>query len=276
MATINRVAMATFLVVATSATLSAAQQTRQVGGFCMIRPHLGWHFYCDPEQQEPAPTPEAAAAEPVVTPPQPIKPQTARQEIEDIRAQLDEARAEAVLRPTPKNVANYIMIQRQQLDRAGNFADQWRRVLWQTPELDYTLSRPVTTMGKATWLDNRREQEQQTVQKLNDRYGIFYFYSSTCMYCKVFSPVLKQFADQHELAVIPVTRDGISLPDWPNSQIDSGQAMRLGIFDKPVPAVLLFDNQTNQVIPVAFEALSHDELSRRIYVQTQLDLGDDF
>ena len=65
-----------------------------------------------------------------------------------VTAELRELKARAILDPTPANVTAYIRYQRAQLDRASLFGDVWQRAIWQTPEIDYTLQRPVGTLAK--------------------------------------------------------------------------------------------------------------------------------
>jgi hypothetical protein len=43
-----------------------------------------------------------------------------------------------------------------------------------------------------------------------------------------------------------------------------------------VPATVLFDKETRQIIPVGFGVLSHSDLEERIYAITKLEVGDDF
>ncbi len=95
---------------------------------------LGWHFYCDrredPQEVRPAPAP---------TPPSAVDEQSATERILDLRRALEEARAEAILDPTPANVTAYLQLQQETLQRAAAFSDAFRRTVWATPELDYTL-----------------------------------------------------------------------------------------------------------------------------------------
>ena len=88
-----------------------------------------------------------------------------------ITRQLDELKARAILEPTSENIVNYIRFQREQLDRASTFADVWSRAIWQNPELDYTLERPVSTLAKQTWLTDRRQQREGSMAALTERYG---------------------------------------------------------------------------------------------------------
>ena len=110
---------------------------------------LGWHFYCDREEEEPP------RAEPAPPPPGPA--QSASERIEAMRKALEEARAEAILDPTPEKVTAYLRLQQETLQRAAAFSDAFRRTVWATPELDYTLRRPVGALAKQVWSDERRE-----------------------------------------------------------------------------------------------------------------------
>uniref|UniRef100_UPI0038F67A34 conjugal transfer protein TraF n=1 Tax=Streptomyces niveiscabiei TaxID=164115 RepID=UPI0038F67A34 len=86
------------------------------------------------------------------TAPDPV-PAAAR--MEAIAHQLDELKARAILEPSSANVTAYVKFQREQLNRASLFADVWSRSVWQNPDLDYTLQRPINTLGKKTWLEGR-------------------------------------------------------------------------------------------------------------------------
>jgi conjugal transfer pilus assembly protein TraF len=55
-------------------------------------------------------------------------------------------KAKAILEPSEQNVTAYIMFQRKQLDRASMFSDVWQHSVWQNPDLDYTLQRPVSVV----------------------------------------------------------------------------------------------------------------------------------
>ena len=64
---------------------------------------LGWHFYCDRKEEvepPPAPVPPSSEAETAAT-----------ERIEAMRRALEEARAEAILDPTPEKVSAYLRLQ---------------------------------------------------------------------------------------------------------------------------------------------------------------------
>lgn len=110
--------------------------------YCEER-RLGYWFYCarpkPPEVQEETSEPAPSATS----------------QLDAITANLRELKAKAILEPTPANVTAYIRFQRAQLDRASLFSDVWQRAIWQDPDLDYTLQRPVSTLGKRQWQELR-------------------------------------------------------------------------------------------------------------------------
>lgn len=230
---------------------------------------LGRYFYCNRRNLEKPDT------EPDITVGVSSMP-TAREEVADIRETLEELRAEAVLRPTSESVAAYIAYQREQLDRASHFSDVWRRVLWQQPELDYSLVRPVSQMGKRNWLDGRAADRDQVLATLHERYGLFYFYAASCTACTEFSPVLADFASTHNLTVKAVSTDGGPNGHFPDAVPDQGQMARLGLAGSPTPAVILFDTETKSVMPVSFGIVSQAELADRIFILTETKPGEDY
>ena len=233
---------------------------------------LGWHFYCDRRE-------EAQEAEPAPVPPTPSSPghtQSATERIEAMRKALEEARAEAILDPTPAKVTAYLRLQQDTLQRAATFSDAFRRTVWATPELDYTLRRPVGALAKQVWSDGRREARDAALARLGERYGLIYLGHAGCAGCKVFGPLLRAFALRYGLDVLAVSLTGEALEGWPEAVADNGRAGRLGLGDAPVPALVLFDAQTKGVLPVGFGVMAEDEMAERIFALTALEPGHDY
>ena len=231
---------------------------------------LGWHFYCDraeePPEAEPAPRPAPSVVD--------ERPATER--IEAMRKALEEARAEAILDPTPANVTAYLRLQQETLQRAAAFSDAFRRTVWATPELDYTLRRPVGALAKQVWSDGRRQARDAALARLGERYGLIYLGHAGCAGCKVFGPLLRAFASRHGLDVLAVSLSGEALEGWPEAVPDNGRAARLGLGNAPVPALVLFDAQTKKVLPVGFGVMAEDEMAERIFALTALESGNDY
>ena len=236
--------------------------------YCQER-KLGWHFYCE-KPKSPAPKKLSTPATRITV------PKTALKEIDSIRAELQELRAEAVLRPTVENVKTYIAFQRKQLDRASVFSDVWRRVIWSNPDLDYNLLRPVGQTSKRNWIDERNANQENFLLNLHEQYGLMYLYSSNCSACLQFSPILSDFATKFSIDVKAISTDGGSTPYFPEAVANQGQLSKLGLANFHVPAVLLFDSHSKSIIPVSFGVVSQSELIERLYVLTQIDTGEDY
>ena len=180
---------------------------------------LGWHFYCD-RQEETQQTP------PAPEPPSGSSTQSATERILEMRRQLEEARASAILDPSPEKVAAYLRLQQETLQRAAAFSDAFRRTVWATPELDYTLKRPVGALAKRLWSDGRRADVAASLAKLGERYGLIYLGHAGCAGCRVFGPLLRAFATRHGLDVLAVSLTGEPLEGWPEAVPDNGRARK--------------------------------------------------
>ena len=235
--------------------------------YCQER-KLGDWFYCadaKPPENAEAEQPPAAAPLPAV------------RQLELVTDQLRELKALAILEPTTENVTAYIRFQREQLDRASLFSDVWQRAVWQTPALDYTLQRPIGTVAKRDWLDRRKADRNTVLDRLGDRYGLFYFFAQSCGACAVMSPIVKSVADRHGITVRAISTDGGPTPVFPNYRVETSERATLGLADdRTTPAVVLFDSQTQTPIPIGYGIIAADELTARIYTLTKLDPGHDF
>ena len=245
-------------------------------------PHsLGWHFYCDRAEGEETPEPEAGKKPaPEIDRTQPAETEnqeeSAVRRIRELRKDLEEARAAAILDPTRENVAAYLHLQQAALERASTFSDAFRRTVWTTPELDYTLERPVGALAKRLWSDERRAERDGVLAKLGERYGLIYLGEAGCAGCRVFGPLLRAFSMRHGLDVLAVSLGGGPLEGWPEAAPDNGRVERLGLGGAPLPAVVLFDTETKEVLPVGYGVLAEDQLAERIFLTVSRGVGDDY
>jgi len=267
----KRLALLSLAAIAAAVTTPSLAQTvanQDRDEFYCEERKLGSWFYCNSEKAKREARERATAVAP--------SPEPAVTRMEAITRQLDELKARAILDPTQDNIVNYIRFQREQLDRASTFADVWSRALWQNPELDYTLQRPVGTLAKQTWLEDRRDQRTGSMEALTQRYGVFYFYSSTCSACRTFSPVMRALSDRYGLEVLAVSMDGGPNEHFPNFVIDRGQYQRMGLQGGTVPAIVLFDTHTKQPVPIGYGVMAADDVMQRIFSLTQLEPGSDY
>lgn len=198
------VALITMIVALAISSIAFAQTQENDQFYCKER-KLGTWFYCVPPKKEESKEAASKAALPSAT-----------EQIDAIAEQLDELKARAILQPTTENLTAYMRYQREQLDRASTFADQWSRAVWQNPDLDYTIQRPINALGKKTWANDRKDRKEGLMASLSQRYGLFYFYSSTCSACRVYSPLIRAMSDQYGLEVLAVSMDGGPMNNFRN------------------------------------------------------------
>ena len=258
-----------------SLALAATVEGAQWRGWCpgsgqapTSESSLGWHFYCDRSDDGFDEAPRRTSSAP------PTQDATAR--ILAMRERLKEARAAAILDPAPAKVAAYLRLQRETLAKAAAFSDAFRRTVWATPTLDYTLTRPVGALAKQVWGAARREERDAVLANLGSRYGLIYLGHTDCLGCRVFGPLLRAFALRHRLDVLAVSMSGGTLEGWPEAVPDNGRAARLGLGGAPLPAVALFDTVSRRVLPVGFGVLAEDQLAERIFVLTARETGHDY
>lgn len=236
---------------------------RQDSFYCAER-RLGYWFYCarpkPPETEKSASAPAASATS----------------QLDAVTAELRELKAKAIMEPTPTNVTAYIRFQREQLDRASLFSDVWQRAIWQDPDLDYTLQRPVSTLGKRQWQDARGAERNSVMAHLSERYGLFYFFAQTCGACEVMSPIVQSVASTWHITVRAISTDGGPSRHFPSYTVETTQRTRMGLEPKITPAVVLWDAAKGQAIPIGYGVMSADELQDRIYLLTSKEAGRDY
>ena len=226
---------------------------------------LGYWFYCT------KPRPSSKAETPI---PAPIP--DAVTQMEAITAELRELKARAILEPTPANVSAYIRFQRAQLDRASLFSDVWQRAIWQDPDLDYTLQRPVSTLAKRQWQDSRASERNGVMAGLSTRYGLFYFFAQSCGACEVMAPIVRSVTGTWGITVRAISTDGGPSRHFPNYIVETNQRAKMGLEPKVTPAVVLWDALKGRPIPIGYGVMSADELQDRIYLLTQKEAGHDY
>lgn len=225
-------------------------------------PKFSW--YCDEE----APAPKVEAAPP------PVKTIREMTTVEEVRKEMERLHGISIMFPTDANMRAALDAQQYVMNKGAVYADVWRRVVWKTPELDYSLKRPVNNVAIKTYDAERQKKEVKTLAELGKENGIFFFFRSDCPYCHKLAPTLKYLAAEHGLEIFPISVDGGGLPEYPRPRINKGQAEALGI--TTVPALFLGSKKSGELAPIGYGMLSITEIVDRIYTLTNTKPGDSF
>ncbi|WP_406850762.1 type-F conjugative transfer system pilin assembly protein TraF (plasmid) [Candidatus Arsenophonus nilaparvatae] len=214
---------------------------------------MGWHWYNEPAPQQESP--EALSS--------PQKPPSAVETMQKIKALGDELRNAAVLDPkSPEKLARWMAFQNYWSDNASQFSATWQKVLLLKPELDYNNRHSHYNATATLSYANERKEQASAIKAVNERYGVFFFYRGKVPLDNKLAQVVREFAQQYQMAVMPISVDGVITPELPNSQKDRGQAARMQI--RYFPALFLVDPSTGSYHPLAYGFISQDDLAKRL------------
>ncbi len=255
--------------------LASAFDDRNTDNFFNKRQE-GYFWYLDPpvEEKEEKEKKKLPAPVPKVAVPKPSPLSKAERVLKAFTARMEAAKARAIINPTAKNIRVYLYLQKEAMSKSSVFADQWRRVVWQTPQLNYALKRPTTNAALHTYRDTRFKKVVNVSKTIGKEYGIYFFFKGSCPYCHRFAPSLKLYQKNHGLNVLPISLDGGSLPDYPNPKVDTRVARMLNV--TRVPAVYLVHLKTGKKVAVTLGLISYAELQNRIYILTKTRPGQEF
>lgn len=230
------------------------------------------NWYCDIETVEPAPI--RSAAEPKQKNSQKIVELKDIKTAEQLRQELKRREDMAVMNPTDQNLKDYLELWQVTQEKGAIFADNWRRVVWQNPNLDYAQKRPVNNSAIKIYDEGRIQNEEQQLKLLAKEHGLIFFFRSDCPYCHAMAPTLKMLSEKYGVEVLGVSIDGMGLPDFPNPQDGRAQAAAWGI--ERVPALFIGSKQTGDRAPIGFGMMALTEIVNRIFVLTGTKPGENF
>lgn len=214
----------------------------------------GWYWFDDPKESQKNKS---------AIPQNQDNQMTAEEKVTRARQKIKNALDQAIIDPTQQNVETYIALQNQLSERANVFANTWQQVISNHPELNYSLSHPTNNMALKVYHEAESLKKIEVINEYAKKSGLFFFYRSTCPYCRKFAPIVKHFSETYHINVLPITMDGITLPEFPNSRMDIGQAQQFNVTVEP--SLYAVDPSTGKYFPVAFGLTSESEILDKLY-----------
>ncbi|CAO4844194.1 MAG: hypothetical protein CNLJKLNK_01278 [Holosporales bacterium] len=215
----------------------------------------GWFWYEDPRKQEDQMI-QKNDKEPN------SKPKTAKEQLDIYKKNLEETKAVALMDPSYNNVKNYMFAQKEMMDRSERFSHMWGQVVLQTPQLNHEIKFPTAQYMRHVYDDQHSKQDEDLLKRASKNFGLFFFVSPGCAFCKAFAPIVKAFADQYGFNVKVVSIQGRVHEDistqFPDVVMNNGMAEAFGI--EQAPALMAYDAQNQNVVPVTYGATSMDVL----------------
>lgn len=230
----------------------------------------GWFFYCDPEVIEEETEGEREAEPDVVAipepTPEPLPFETAKQQIEAFRAEVDELKFRAVLDPTYENVRAYMEMNKVMATMARAFTTQWQSVLFDSPHLDANVKNPLVAMGAQIRQDQIAERNQRLLREVAQNGGLMFVHTdpAQCGACRGQAEILADLEREYGISILAVAKDGVQIEGLGIPVLDTGQLAALGLDEIPTPFMAMVDTETKEVHRLGAGLLSREHILTRI------------
>lgn len=149
-----------------------------------------------------------------------LKVLTAITTVKALREETERRLEAAVMRPTPKAIGLYLQANAFLMQKAGVFAESWRRALVNYPRFDWTAVRPAVNAVSASVSHDREGRMLREVAHLHDDYG-FIFFGDKSILTRHMVSLVRDFVSENNFEVAFVTVDGDN-PLMPEAREDKG------------------------------------------------------
>jgi len=137
-----------------------------------------------------------------------ISPEEARTEVEQFAKELEELKFMMLARPSPENVKAYRDKEKQMWDQADDLHEAWDMANLLYPEQRDLINNPVNVHGVKAKRAMQEEENTAKIKKLAKSFDLVLFFSDSCKYCALLSPVLKNFAEQYGFHIDAISATG--------------------------------------------------------------------
>lgn len=195
------------------------------------------------------------------------KPQelTEREKLTKIKEDLEEKLAAAILNPTAINIEAYIRAQQSISLKSELFAKEWRKILLDHPELDTTISEPVSQYGIAINHQKKNFEIEQTLHELSNRKILLFFYDRNCLFSQGMLPTITNFSKRYNWQLFGISENKSKFEEIPN--LDKTDKMVSKIKIEYLPALMLFDPKTEEIKPIGWGFLTRSQIEENILEQ---------
>ena len=198
--------------------------------------------------------------------------------VEEMRKELVRLRDIAIMTPTQANMYAYLDANNFMMDKSSAFADTWRRVAWQNPDIDYNTRAPTATFARNALKDKRQTDQASVMASLARTHGVLFFFRSDCDFCHLQAPIMKMLSQRYGIEVLAVSVDGGPIKEFPNAKVDNGisRVVTQGRGVQTVPAMYLVSRDQKHVVALGSGVLAMDEIVERARVLTTTQVGQSF
>jgi len=172
-----------------------------------------------------------------------VTPAEAQREIEQFARELEELKFMMLARPTPENVRAYRDKEKLMWQQAETLHDAWDMANLLYPEQRDLINNPVNVHAVKAKRELVLAENAEQIKQLAKSFDLVLFFSPTCKYCQLLSPVLKAFGEQYGFNIDAISTDH-SKHEYFNTAHAPDLATKLGITAFPTVIAVSHDAKT--------------------------------
>lgn len=161
-----------------------------------------------------------------------------------------------------EDMRQFLALQDYWMKESSRFRNLFHKTMLYYPEYDYSVMHPTSSIGTKLLDAEREKNNHDAIHTLSKTHGLLFFYRAKNIYDQKQIAILRDFSERFALPLIPVSVDGRRAPEFPESQLDKGQAEALGV--RIFPAVLLVNPKTEETLPIAYGFTTQDVLEKNL------------
>ena len=157
--------------------------------------------------------------------------------VKELREEVDR-RLDAVMQPTPAAIGLYLQANAFLMQKAGVFAESWRRALVENPQFDWTAVRPAVNVVSAGMSREREGKLLREVRVLAKDHG-FIFFGDESLKTRHMLEQVRAFKDEYGFDAAFVSVTGADNPLMPEAREDKGLSAFVAQGIRQFPALVL-------------------------------------
>lgn len=158
--------------------------------------------------------------------------------VKELREEVNRRLDAAVMQPTPAAIGLYLQANAFLMQKAGVFAESWRRALVDNPQFDWTAVRPAVNVVSAGMNREREGRLLREVRVLAKDHG-FIFFGDESLKTRHMLEQVRAFKDEYGFDAAFVSVTGADNPLMPEAREDKGLSAFVAQGIRQFPALVL-------------------------------------
>ena len=185
------------------------------------------------------------------------------QQVKAVHHALMMAKDEAVMSPTPQNIARYMAIQKWVENQSTRFTVNWMKTLLQYPQYNYELHHPTASFINQVHNIHIDRAKAHLAKKLAKQDMLVFFYRGMNPLDQQYSKSVVPFAKQYGFKLMGASMDGYRIGSIKMNIDGRGYYRAFGL--KALPALVLLNPQTGKHTLISYGYYAEDDILNSLY-----------